>query len=78
MRPDSSASAHRLIGTGLLAAGPTAWTGWPEWSGRVAIPPTTSHRASDGHLRRRDVTRQTAVVPGRARLDAIASCTEYT
>jgi hypothetical protein len=29
---DSSASAQRLIGTGLLAAGPTAWTGWAEWS----------------------------------------------
>lgn len=30
--PDSSAAAQRLIGTGLLAAGPTAWTGWAEWS----------------------------------------------
>ena len=29
---DSSTSAQRLIGTGLLAAGPTAWTGWAEWS----------------------------------------------
>ena len=29
---DSSSSAQRLIGTGLLAAGPTAWTGWAEWS----------------------------------------------
>ncbi len=29
---DSSASAQKLIGTGLLAAGPTAWTGWAEWS----------------------------------------------
>ncbi len=29
---DASASAQRLIGTGLLAAGPTAWTGWAEWS----------------------------------------------
>jgi uncharacterized membrane protein len=29
---DSSLSAQRLIGTGLLAAGPTAWTGWAEWS----------------------------------------------
>ena len=28
----SSSSAQRLIGTGLLAAGPTAWTGWAEWS----------------------------------------------
>lgn len=29
---DSSAAAQRLIGAGLLAAGPTAWTGWAEWS----------------------------------------------
>src|SRR6478735_3256423 len=30
--PQSSAAAQRLIGTGLLAVGPTAWTGWAEWS----------------------------------------------
>jgi hypothetical protein len=30
--PGSSASAQRLIGTGLLAAAPAAWTGWSEWS----------------------------------------------
>ena len=29
---DSPVPAQRLIGTGLLAAGPTAWTGWAEWS----------------------------------------------
>jgi hypothetical protein len=29
---ESSASARRLVGTGLLAVGPTAWTGWAEWS----------------------------------------------
>lgn len=29
---DSSASAQRLVAAGLLAAGPTAWTGWAEWS----------------------------------------------
>lgn len=29
----SSAAAQRLVGTGLLAVGPTAWTGWAEWSG---------------------------------------------
>jgi uncharacterized membrane protein len=29
---DSTASAQRLVGAGLLAAGPTAWTGWAEWS----------------------------------------------
>src|SRR4051794_38925786 len=26
--PDSSVPARRLVGTGLLLAGPTAWTGW--------------------------------------------------
>jgi len=31
--PDSASSARKLIGAGLLAAGPTAWTGWAEWSG---------------------------------------------
>ncbi|MFC6706884.1 DUF2231 domain-containing protein [Flexivirga alba] len=30
--PQSSAAAQRLVGAGLLAAGPTAWTGWAEWS----------------------------------------------
>jgi hypothetical protein len=29
---DSAASARRLVGVGLLAAGPTLWTGWAEWS----------------------------------------------
>jgi hypothetical protein len=29
---ESSAAAQRLIGTGLLAVGPTAWAGWAEWS----------------------------------------------
>lgn len=29
---DSSKAAQRLIGAGLLAVGPTAWTGWAEWS----------------------------------------------
>jgi uncharacterized membrane protein len=28
----SAAAAQRLVGVGLLAAGPTAWTGWAEWS----------------------------------------------
>ena len=27
-------AAQRLIGLGLLAVGPTAWTGWAEWAGR--------------------------------------------
>jgi hypothetical protein len=30
--PDASNPAQLLIGTGLLAVGPTAWTGWAEWS----------------------------------------------
>ena len=29
---DSAEPAKRLIGIGLLAVGPTAWTGWAEWS----------------------------------------------
>jgi hypothetical protein len=28
----SATAARKLIGTGLLAVGPTAWTGWAEWS----------------------------------------------
>jgi len=30
--PESSAAAQRLVGLGVAAAGPTAWTGWAEWS----------------------------------------------
>jgi len=30
---ESQTSAQRLVGTGLLAAPLTAWTGWAEWSG---------------------------------------------
>ena len=30
--PDSTAAAQRLVGAGLLAFGPTAWSGWAEWS----------------------------------------------
>lgn len=29
---DASAASQRLTGIGLLAVGPTAWTGWAEWS----------------------------------------------
>jgi hypothetical protein len=29
---DTAAAAQRLVATGLLAVGPTAWTGWAEWS----------------------------------------------
>lgn len=29
---DSATAAQRLTGIGLLAVGPTAWTGWAEWS----------------------------------------------
>jgi hypothetical protein len=28
----SQAAAQRLVGVGLLAVGPTVWTGWAEWS----------------------------------------------
>ena len=28
----SAGAAQRLVATGLLAVGPTAWTGWAEWS----------------------------------------------
>lgn len=28
----SRTASRRLVATGLLAAGPTAWTGWAEWS----------------------------------------------
>src|SRR6478735_1768549 len=30
--PEDSAAAQRLIGSGLLVAAPTAWTGWSEWA----------------------------------------------
>jgi uncharacterized membrane protein len=30
--PEESTAAQRLIGSGLLAAAPTAWTGWAEWA----------------------------------------------
>jgi hypothetical protein len=29
---ESASSAQKLVGVGLLAAGPTFWTGWAEWS----------------------------------------------
>jgi hypothetical protein len=29
---ESAASAQKLVGVGLLAAAPTFWTGWAEWS----------------------------------------------
>jgi len=30
---DAAPAAQRLVATGLLAFGPTAWTGWAEWLG---------------------------------------------
>ncbi len=30
---EASGAAQRLIGVGLLAAPPTAWSGWAEWTG---------------------------------------------
>ncbi len=47
-------AAQRLVATGLLAAGPTAWTGWAEWtrSGRrerrVGLVHATSAGAAIG------------------------------
>ncbi len=32
----SAAAAQRLVGIGLLAVAPTAWTGWAEWSAASA------------------------------------------
>ncbi|WP_110239135.1 DUF2231 domain-containing protein [Nocardioides gilvus] len=29
---ESAPAAQRLVGVGLLAVGPTAWTGWAEWA----------------------------------------------
>lgn len=47
---DSSAAAQRLVGAGLLAAGPTAWTGWAEWSlaGPAAKRVGLVHAAANG------------------------------
>ena len=39
-------SAQRLIGLGVLAAVPTAWTGWAEWSGA----PTEQQRVGVVHV----------------------------
>lgn len=33
--PDAAGAARMLVGAGVLVAGPTAWTGWAEWS---AVP----------------------------------------
>ncbi len=30
--PEAAEPARRLIGSGLLVVGPTAWTGWAQWS----------------------------------------------
>ena len=50
---DSAVAAQRLIGTGLMAAAPTAWTGWagspstptPGWT-RPCTPPTAARSRS--------------------------------
>ena len=50
----SRPAAQRLVGVGLLAAAPTAWTGWAEWvaSGRrerrVGLVHATSNAAAIG------------------------------
>ena len=51
---DTSKAAQRLVGLGLLAFGPTAWTGWAEWSEapreqqRVGLVHAVSNAASAG------------------------------
>ncbi|KQT89569.1 (2Fe-2S)-binding protein [Marmoricola sp. Leaf446] len=50
----AAGSAQRLVATGLLFAGPTAWTGWAEWSGtgqreqRVGLVHAATNGASIG------------------------------
>lgn len=50
----SRTAAQRLVGVGLLAVGPTAWTGWAEWSGaqtreqRVGLVHAVSNAVSAG------------------------------
>jgi hypothetical protein len=47
---ESAAAARRLIGLGLVAAGPTAWSGWAEWSaaGQRAQRVGVVHAATNG------------------------------
>jgi hypothetical protein len=51
---ETSKAAQRLVGIGLLAFGPTAWTGWAEWSDaparqqRVGLVHAVSNAASAG------------------------------
>lgn len=51
---ESAAAAQRLVGIGLLAAAPTAWTGWAEWSAagqreqRVGLVHAVSNAAAIG------------------------------
>ena len=72
---DSAASAQRLVGVGLLAAGPTLWTGWAEWSaagstrqtgGPRSPSPTASHSAFTRRLGLRQRTARGRAAPGAA------------
>ena len=47
---EDSRAAGRLIGIGLLAVGPTAWSGWAEWSnaGRGAQRVGVVHAVTNG------------------------------
>lgn len=48
--PESAESARRLVGAGLLAVGPTAWTGWAQWADAPARDKRTGlvHAATNG------------------------------
>jgi hypothetical protein len=51
---DSTRAAQMLVGAGLLAVGPTAWTGWAEWSAaaprekRVGVVHATTNAVAIG------------------------------
>jgi uncharacterized membrane protein len=56
-------AAQRLIGLGVLAAAPTAWTGWAEWSGA----PTEQQRVGVVHVAAFGLTATGFVASWRAR-----------
>jgi uncharacterized membrane protein len=56
-------AAQRLVGLGVLAAVPTAWTGWAEWSGA----PTEQQRVGVVHVAAFGLTATGFVASWRAR-----------